>query len=195
MTISSRCNNYFSLFLKQCLIIAVIFIGFATHLKAQDHMPFDEQTGKFSYSKVIFIDSTSKDVLFTRAETWFHNHFETEDTALKIVDRVQGKISGNGVTVINIKNGNIDTDVPMLYTLNVIVKGNRCRYEFTDISYRAADKKLLTAEKQFKSTKLDNKEKQYLSKTKKAIATIEKSLIAAMTNNAEEPVVKKYQLK
>ncbi len=178
---------------QNLLLFAFIFF-FTSNVSAQEHLPKDEQTGKYFYSKVIFVDSTGKDELFRRAHKWFNNHFETEDTALKVVDGLAGQISGNGTTKLLIKNKGFESEVPMYFTLNVFVKGNRCKFEFTDIVYKPKGTSF-TAEKKFNSGKLNATEMQYLNKTKKAFITFEKTLVSAMTDNSEAPVVKKFQLK
>ncbi|MGZ5244815.1 MAG: DUF4468 domain-containing protein [Bacteroidia bacterium] len=178
-------------FFKVILAVCSILLFPAANVSAQEVLPFNEESGKYFYAKVIFVDSTSKEELYQRAVTWFHNHFESENPALTIEDIATGKISGAGVTKLLIKSGGFENEVPMYFTLTINVKGNRCKFEFTDIVY-SADGGKITAEKKL-SGKLNTAEKQYLSRTKKAIVALEKSLVSAITNNKEAPVVRKYK--
>lgn len=178
------------LVIKTLVMLCALFFLPLASLSAQTPLPMNETTGKYFYAKVIFIDSTSKEELYKRAESWFYNHFESQDTGLQIKDKAAGIISGNGSNKIIIRSSGIEDEVPMYFTLTISVKGNRCKFEFTDIVFKDAGS--VTAEKKF-SGKLSNAEKQYLSRTKKALATIEKSIVATMTNNKEEPVVRKLK--
>ncbi|RYD80750.1 MAG: DUF4468 domain-containing protein [Sphingobacteriales bacterium] len=171
----------------------ICFLSTSYRAMAQQLFPEDPQTGLFTHSKVIFIDSTSKDELFLRGKTWFTTHPDMQQAEIKSEDAAGGIISSLATKTITLSESGKDVEVPVHFLVNIYVKGSRCKYEFTEVTLDIDGKTGVKAENYFKGNKLSGLEKQALSKTKRAILSIEKSLIGAMTNNDEEAIVRRYK--
>ncbi len=181
-----------SRFFIRRLYAVIFFIQLLTGNAYSQHFNVDEETGKFSISKVIFLDSLSKSEIFNRAGKWLDTSNEAKVILSRIVDENSGKyvceISKNMQLSIKGKENNAKLN----FTFIIEVIGGRCRYEFTDLVF---DDGAVKAEKKFKSRDLNKEELLYLNKTKRIITALENSLIAAMSGNNSDIIVRKYQRK
>lgn len=115
--------------MKILILSLALLLSAAT--KAQT-FPLDSTTQKVDYQTVVHVDSVSKDELFTRAREWFALAFKDSKEVIQMDDRANGKLIGKGTTKGYFKVLLMDYPFRTRFTLSVICKDSRYRYEMTD---------------------------------------------------------------
>lgn len=91
-----------------------------------------------TYTEVVQVDSVSKDQLFNRAKNWFTTAYNSSSDVLQIVDKENGQLVGKALfkfVPISLNSsdrvkGNIK------YTIKVLVKEGRYKYEISDFIHQ-----------------------------------------------------------
>jgi len=122
--------------MKKVFIISILFVFNSIQLKAQN-WPIDPETKQIIFTEVVAVDSVSKDELYLRAKEWFAKTYNDSKEVIQLSDKEAGKIIGKGVYLayyhsIGLRNGGL-----VHYTLTVIAKDGRYKYELTDLYHES----------------------------------------------------------
>ena len=117
--------------MKKLILIALLFAS--TKLLAQD-IPVDSVTHKVTYQEVVKVDNTPQAELYNRAKSWFAKSFRSANKVLQMYDKDLGKLIGKGSEPLTYKYALVNMNYTLHYTLAVVVKDGRYRYEITDIT-------------------------------------------------------------
>ncbi len=92
------------------------------------------ETKLYATSAVVPVDSTSKDLLFTRAVEWVSLNYKSAKDVIQLSDKESGKLicKGNFKTSLFMKEGWIE------HTMILEFKDNRFRYTFTNFAYKSS---------------------------------------------------------
>ncbi len=101
-------------------------------------LPMDNTTGRITFTEVVKVDSTtSKEQLYSRAREWFAKSYNSSKDVIQMDDKTSGKIVGKAIFKTYLESiigpytsGNIG------YTISVIVKDGRYKYEITDFDHQ-----------------------------------------------------------
>jgi hypothetical protein len=115
---------------KKMLFIALIFSCVYLHSQTNETLfPVNPDTGEIYYSEVIKVNGKSKDDLFLSAKVWFVNTFNSSNDVVQLIDKKEGMIIGKGI--YKLKKGAVS------FSVKIIVKEERYKYEVYDFSYEA----------------------------------------------------------
>ncbi|HOY32118.1 MAG TPA: DUF4468 domain-containing protein [Bacteroidales bacterium] len=103
-------------------IIIISFIALSSIITNAQTSSFDERT------EVITIDSVSKDILYSTAQSWFAKNFNDSKNVLEITDKESGKLFGKGKVALGNLHGSLS------FTITIIVKENKYKYTFSDFT-------------------------------------------------------------
>ena len=120
--------------MKKLLLIFFILPGFC----------IAQKDTAISFTDIVKVDSTSKDVLFQRARDWFNNTFRNSKEVLQIQDKETCEISGKGIFSSYVKHSTLGVDNSynndFRFQITIWVKDGKYKYSLTDIdNYRAGD--------------------------------------------------------
>jgi len=113
--------------MKKLLLILFILPGFC----------IAQKDTAISFTDVVKVDSTSKDVLFQRARDWFNNTFRNSKEVLQIQDKETGEISGKGIFSSYVKHSTLGVDNSynndFRFQITIWVKDGKYKYLLSDI--------------------------------------------------------------
>ena len=113
--------------MKKLLLIFFILPGFC----------IAQKDTAISFTDVVKVDSTSKDVLFQRARDWFNNTFRNSKEVLQIQDKETGEISGKGIFSSYVKHSTLGVDNSynndFRFQITIWVKDGKYKYLLSDI--------------------------------------------------------------
>ena len=79
--------------MRKVIIAIISLLIFCNEILAQDiNFPIDTTTGKINFSEVIYVDSASKLLLFTKAREWFTKSFTSSKSVLELEDKEAGNL-------------------------------------------------------------------------------------------------------
>jgi hypothetical protein len=90
-----------------------------------------------THAEIVQAPGQTKEALFIKARQWFNESFKNSNAVLRIDDKETGELSGKGNADISIPPRNkafMPDAYTIHFTLSIIVKEGRYKYEFTDIS-------------------------------------------------------------
>ena len=141
--------------MKKLLSSAMLFLFATTCIYAQKQtptappsLPVDSITHKITYEAVVDVKDAKADLLYKRALAWFNSHYPNPKEAIRENDSLKFKIVGKPrFKIYNpADKSGLKTDAGLVqYTITVVCKEGRYRYEITDFnwkqnSYYAAEK-------------------------------------------------------
>jgi len=112
--------------------IFIILILFSVKLKAQDSL--------FTYSKILIVDSVSKDDIYNKALIWCGKAFNDSKDAIKVQEREGGIISGKAYIGLEYKYpGKKDSIRGTLYNdyysdWLIQIKDSKLKFSITDVT-------------------------------------------------------------
>lgn len=112
------------------------FLTLIVILMLSNKITFSQNSLKFE--GVINVDSTSKEVLFERARTWFSQTFTNEKEVISISDKESGEVSGNGsFRYVHTKFyiGCVCVDGFVKFKVSIYVKDGKYRYIFSTFEH------------------------------------------------------------
>jgi len=113
--------------MKKLLLIFFILPGFC----------IAQKDTAISFTDIVKVDSTSKDVLFQRARDWFNNTFRNSKEVLQIQDKETGEISGKGIFSSYVKHSTLGVDNSynndFRFQITIWVKDGKYKYLLSDI--------------------------------------------------------------
>ncbi len=102
-------------------------------------MPIDEETKIVSYKGVVELGGVTKDELFTRAQNFYKANYKNYSQVIQTADAEAGKIEGKAQfpTQKTLKNG-VKAQADMVkYSINIMLKDGKYKYEITKINIQA----------------------------------------------------------
>jgi len=99
-----------------------------------EYLPIDSITKIVSFEDVIKVDSASKDELFKRAQAFFKAlpQLKLGNYELVVADEATGRVAGVGKFAASTGKGITLVPFNVIFTITIIVKEGRYRYELTD---------------------------------------------------------------
>lgn len=113
--------------MKRLLFFILLFIGLTT-VKAQTPI---------SFSEVVQVESISKEDLYQRAKGWATNTFRSSNDVIQLDDKENGQIVGKGLFKYVQRYGIFVWDCTIRFTVTVVVKDGRYRYEINNFEHSA----------------------------------------------------------
>ena len=99
------------------------------------NLPIDTTNGVVTYAEIIKLENAPKNELYLRGKEWFARTFVSANDVIQLDDRETGKIIGKGFTKSSYKGAmGVVVLVDISYTISLVVKENRYRYEITSLS-------------------------------------------------------------
>lgn len=103
-------------------------------------LPVDETTGKITFAEVVHVsDSATTDEIYVRAREWFARTYRSSQDVLQMDDRESGRIIGKAI--FQVTHRALGANYPsghFRYTISIVARDGRYRYELTDF-YHAGD--------------------------------------------------------
>jgi hypothetical protein len=102
-------------------------------------LPVDNETGLYSYVKVVEVPNTSKDELYNRAFAWANLYYKNPGDVIREKDPANGKMVIKArFKIFNEpdKKGVTTAAGDVMYTLNLGFKEGKFRYEVTKINWQ-----------------------------------------------------------
>jgi len=123
------------------LLFASTIIGWGQTEKANPQFPIDPDSRLIMYREVVN-EEAPKDILYDRGASWFSSYYKSPSSVLKIQDKVNGKIEGNGRLPIyyNDDQGNLKQGGVIVYDIKLELKDNKYRYTLTDFNLKSASR-------------------------------------------------------
>lgn len=102
-------------------------------------MPIDVDTKLISYADVVDIDSTTQQILYTRALAWAHSYYVNPKDVLREKNSAEGKIvikARYRIYTTPDKEGTKVQSGDVIYTMTIDFKENKYRYNITDFTWK-----------------------------------------------------------
>jgi len=166
--------------------ISVLVISGTANVNAQESSskyPMNSETKLISYTRVVQADSVDKNELYMRAFTWANTYYKNPTDVIREKDASAGKIVCKQrfkITNPPDKDGFEKDAGLVMYTLTILVKEGRYKYDLTEINWKQISYYPI---ERWMDTKAAGYEKEYdyylkLTDTfvKKVIADLEKAM-------------------
>ncbi len=91
------------------------------------------------FSEVVPVEGVSKEELYNRAKIWFTTSYNSANDVLQMDDKENGQIIGKAVITYNssLYNASEHFDGSINYTIKVLIKDGRYKYEISNFIHRA----------------------------------------------------------
>lgn len=102
-------------------------------------LPMDMETGLYSYNKVVEVHGINKDELYKRALNWANSYYKNPGDVIREKDPQSGKLVIKARYRINNepdKKGVVTQAGDVMYTLTMLFKDGRYKYEITKINWQ-----------------------------------------------------------
>lgn len=173
-------------FKKVILSLMLVAFGFANsfaqkqEIQAPD-MPVDENTKLITYTGVVEVKDVNKNELYKRGLGWFNTYYKNPSDVIREKDSINLKVVGKPrFKIFRPANENgVKMDGGLVqYTITVICKDGRFKYEITAINWKQQSyypiEKWITEKERYKDYSW------YLSQTDTMMKEVAKNLEAAM---------------
>jgi hypothetical protein len=105
-----------------------------------DELPKDDK-GNLFYTEVVTVDSISSKELYLRARQFFVDNFKSANDVIQVDDKEAGVLIGKGLSQYYIKIAGVNNGPHQLwYTIKIMVKDGRYKYEIYDFFHSGVDK-------------------------------------------------------
>lgn len=139
------------------IIIASLLLFTIKGLSQATSFPIDTITGKIKFSKIVYLDSIPKAILYTKAREWFVRSFRSSKAVIELEDKESGKIIGKGnFTVVTYESINDNEFIKnkksfpkelrekknkgevgsVSFVISIYIKDGRYMYEITDLYHK-----------------------------------------------------------
>jgi hypothetical protein len=132
-------------FMKKIFIsvLALILSGFSFGQQSQPvaNLPVDPDTKLIMFREVVNQEG-KQDILYDRGASWFSSFYKSPVSVLKIQDKVNGKIEGNGRFSIYYfdEQGNKRDGGIVAYDIKLELKENKFRYTLVNFNLKTTSK-------------------------------------------------------
>lgn len=146
------------LFLILLLIQSVVYSQSAKEMLAEIEGKWQlDNSGNVTFTKVIEVPNTPKDILYTRALSYFTYKYNSGDDVIQLKDKEQGTIIGKGIySKVHTGRSIFTTVVNTTHILRIDIKDNKIRAMITLQEY-------LTTETGASSTSIPTHHKCFVS--------------------------------
>ncbi len=135
-----------TILLKSKWVLSIMFLCYCFSVNAQKNteitrpeMPIDEETKIVNYKGVVELSGVTKDELYQRALNFFKSYYKNSSQVIQNADAGSGKIEGKAqfTTQKTLKNG-VKAQADMVkYSISIMVKDGKYKYEITKINLQA----------------------------------------------------------
>jgi hypothetical protein len=109
------------------IAIFILLLNF-TNVFSQQQEIIPVVDGKMIFSRIVKVDSTTKDELYLRAKVWISQAFKSPNDVIQLDDKVSGQIFIKGI-IYSWMSGRQHT---VYSTLKIYLKENKAMLEITD---------------------------------------------------------------
>lgn len=114
------------------LIILLSIVNLSQAQKLSDVLPLKD--GKINFSETVNVDSTKKDILYSKSKLWFANTFKSAKDVIQLDDKENGIILGKGIYQDTEKVGLAGTiQRNWKFTIKIQLKDAKYKAEIYDI--------------------------------------------------------------
>lgn len=120
------------------IITLLIFLN-SVSVYAQNKLPVNPESKLISYNKVVATEGIDKNELFKRAINWVNTFYNNPNDVLREKDSIMGKIVCKPRFKISNepdKTGFVKDAGNVQYTLTILFKEGRYKYDLTDINWK-----------------------------------------------------------
>jgi hypothetical protein len=100
-------------------------------------LPLDSATGRIQYTAVVPVPEASQVELYARAQLWFADTFGSTRRVVQVADQAAGVLQGTAFYPLVLEVGGSRYPQQLWYTVKLVLKDGRYRYEFTDFYLQA----------------------------------------------------------
>src|SRR6266496_2496034 len=90
------CNFKFDTMRPLFFVFLILSVFTFRGLSQEIRFPVDTVTGEIKFTEVVYVDSISKLLLYSRAREWFTKAFKSSKAVLDLDDKENGKLIGKG---------------------------------------------------------------------------------------------------
>lgn len=103
-------------------------------------LSFGQKDSIITFSEVVLVEGTTKDILFTKARQWFNESFKSSKDVINISDKETGEIAGKCYISSYYIFGKTNKQ-PVYYNtqVSIFVKDGKYKYEFTNFLTEAVN--------------------------------------------------------
>lgn len=100
-------------------------------------LPLDSATGRIQYTAVVPVPEASQVELYARAQLWFADTFGSTKQVVQVADQAAGVLQGTAYYPQVLEVGGARYPELLWYTVKLVLKDGRYKYEFTDFRLQA----------------------------------------------------------
>jgi hypothetical protein len=100
-------------------------------------LPLDAATGRIQYTAVVPVPGASQVELYARAQLWFADTFASAKQVVQVADQEAGVLQGTAFYPLVLEVGGSHYAERLWYTVKLVLKDGRYKYEFTDFRLQA----------------------------------------------------------
>jgi len=100
-------------------------------------LPLDSATGRIQYTAVVPVPEASQVELYARAQLWFADTFGSTKRVVQVADQAAGVLQGTAYYPLVLEVGGTRYPELLWYTVKLVLKDGRYKYEFTDFRFQA----------------------------------------------------------
>jgi hypothetical protein len=100
-------------------------------------IPLDSATGRIQYAAVVPVPEASQVELYARAQLWFADTFGSTRRVVQVADQAAGVLQGTAFYPLVLEVGGAHYPQQLWYTVKLVLKDGRYRYELTDFYLQA----------------------------------------------------------
>jgi hypothetical protein len=125
--------------MKQTLLTTALLVTTLLAF-AQVEFPIDSVTGQIRYEKIVAVESTSKDILYERANVWLAKAFVDSKEVIQYSNQETGKVLAKGLLELNATYNGYEQSMGVVrFTLEVNTKEGRVRVLISDLIHEFTD--------------------------------------------------------
>lgn len=113
------------------ILLLLAFTAFSMNAQEKFDFPLNEN-GQIIFTEVVNAEGKSKDDLFTNSKMFFVNTYKVTQDKLK-QNKEASSVSGNQYSIMTIKANGSDVKVKLFYTVNILSKDGKYKYEIKNI--------------------------------------------------------------
>ena len=123
------------------LLLSIALGGFCQTGNPAPQLPIDPDSKLIMYREVVNEEGI-KDILYDRGASWFSSFYKSPTSVLRIQDKVNGKLEGNGRFLIYYTDdqNNVRQAGTIAYEIRLELKENKYRYTLTDFNLKGTSR-------------------------------------------------------
>jgi hypothetical protein len=124
------------------VVLTLLLFHFTGEAQRNTVPPLPLKGSDIRYEETVIQEGYTKDLLFTNAEKWFNNNYETADTKLTVDNKTTGIVAGVGSS----NNDKQHRDNVIFFHFNIVVRDEGYTYSIDSIYSTTSKDKFLYAD-------------------------------------------------